>query len=794
MPHLVDRSGDPLPAGAVARLGTTRFRAPMPFGVCFTPDGRALLSGGSDGAVRLWDPVTGKELGRLEGPPSSAHCIALAADGRVLAAAGHDGAVRLWDVPARTELRVLRGHDGPVYGLAVAPDGKLVASLGSDRNVRVWDVATGREVGRPALPARDGTHVRQIVFSPDGRLLAAASPDRTVALWRVPNFESAGNLTGHTDRVVDLAFSPDSTRLYSGGDDGWVREWDLTTMKEARRFGDGKPYISCVAVSPDGRSLVFGAGGGGVESRVRVWDLRTGTEARAWLVGPTGATAAAFSPDGRVLATAGWAVRLWDPATGRRLDPADEAERWVYHLAFSPDGSRLATAGEEPTIRVWDTARWTLAWRAEGAGHSVSGLAFASDGKALATSEFNRGGKSALRLRDAATGEPIREFPGEGRLFGPLAFSPRGGLLAAQGGGEFVLWDPATGRERGRIKRNEPGCARLAVALDGQTLVAAGGTRAVTLWNTATGAKCQSFGPDKCSYLCFTISADGRTVAWAPMGPTFAARAKDIVVFEPATGRERRVPARPFPIEALALSPDGRLLASAGPDRDIWLWDLTIGRATGRFTDPNGRLVNLAFSPDGRRLASSGADGAVLIWDCTAPPKEPVRRPPAGDLAPAEWDRLWDELSSRDESRAFLAVWELARRPDRAAPLLRERLDAHPLRAAGGVARVIADLGDDQFAVRERAARTLERLGGAADPDLRRALEGKLSAESTERVRRLLSKAKGKDTTPEELRLGWAVEALERMETSKSRKVLEHLAAGGWGADEAKAALARLDK
>jgi WD40 repeat protein len=769
----------------------------MPFAVCFTPDGSTLLGNGIDGAVRLWDPASGKERGRLEGPEGSVSYMALSADGRVLAAAGHSGTVRLWDVPARKELRLLSAPDRQIHGVAVSPDGKLVAALVSDLAVRVWDVATGREVGRPTLPDGQGTPVGRIMFSPDGKLLAAATTDRKLALWRVPTWEPAGTLHGHAARVVDVAFSPDSTRLYSGGDDGWVREWDLATLREARRFGDGQGHVSCVAVAPDGRSLVVGTWREGAEPKLRVWDLRTGTEARAWVVGPTGATAAAFSPDGRVVVTAGGSVRLWDAATGRRLDPPDEAERWIYRLAFSPDGSRLATAGDEPTIRVWDTNRWTVAWRAEGSGDVINGLAFAPDGKALAVVESSRSGrpfKSALRLRDAATGEPVREFPGGGNWFHGIAFSPKGDVLVAHCGPELVVWDPASGREQGRFKPTGRIGDRMAVAADEKTLMAVGGERAVTYWNLATGATAQSFGPTKCTYLIFTISADGRFVAWATGGPMPDARAGGIVVWEAATGREHRVPVRPFPLEALALSPDGRLLASAGPDHDIWLWDLTTGKAAGRFTDPNGRLVSLAFSPDGRRLASSGADGAVLIWDCTAPPKEPVRRPPAGDLDPAEWDRLWDELTSRNEFRAFPAVWELGRRPDRAAPFLQKRLDSHPLRAAGGAARLIADLDSDQFAVRERAARSLEGLGRAAEPDLRRALEGKLSAEAAERVRRLLTsaKGKGKDPSPEELRLGWAVEALERMETAESRKVLEHLAAGGWGADEAKAALARL--
>jgi hypothetical protein len=279
-----------------------------------------------------------------------------------------------------------------------------------------------------------------------------------------------------------------------------------------------------------------------------------------------------------------------------------------------------------------------------------------------------------------------------------------------------------------------------------------------------------------------TASADGRTwavLAWLD-GPK-------VVLFEAATGQQRGLlnPGR-HRVLALAFSPDGRLLATGG--EELHLWDLAAGRIAWRGEAPGGLdVTSLAFSPDGTRLAVGGYDSAALVYDVgellggkkPAPPK----------LSADELENLWTDLSGGDGARAYRAVLRLAA-SHQGVPFLGERLAGLPTPDERRLARLLADLDDNDFAVRERATRELERLGKAAEPALRKALEGAPSAEVRTRVKALLARCDRQHLQAER-----ALEALEMAGTAAAREVIKGLAGGPPAApltEAAKAALGRL--
>ena len=146
-----DRYDDPLPPGAIARVGTVRLRHPGTGSLAFSPNGAVLASAGIDDSIRLWDVGTGKDLHRLA--QKSVSCVLFTPDGKTLATGNTDSSVRLWEVSTGRERHCLLGHRDVIRQIAFSPDGRMLASASGDTTALIWDVGSvGHNSGLPNSP------------------------------------------------------------------------------------------------------------------------------------------------------------------------------------------------------------------------------------------------------------------------------------------------------------------------------------------------------------------------------------------------------------------------------------------------------------------------------------------------------------------------------------------------------------------------------------------------------------------------------------------------------------------
>ena len=231
-----DLHGDPLPEGAVARLGTVRWRGSF---LGFTANGRVVC-------WRKWrdvcilDSVSGRVLRHNELPDGFIPC-ALSQDGKMLAAtdrpsslAGLDTKtfrqiILLWNVAGGKEIHRFEGTIPYAAALAFSPDGKTLASASVDKGIKLWDLATRKEQAN-----LDGhtLFVSSVAYSPTEKILASGSGDDTIKLWDLETGKEEATLKGHTDRVYSVAYSPDGKSLVSASADGTIKLWDVETSKE----------------------------------------------------------------------------------------------------------------------------------------------------------------------------------------------------------------------------------------------------------------------------------------------------------------------------------------------------------------------------------------------------------------------------------------------------------------------------------------------------------------------------------------------------------------------------------
>ncbi|EDR01988.1 uncharacterized protein LACBIDRAFT_310142 [Laccaria bicolor S238N-H82] len=238
--------------------------------VAFSPDGTRIVSGSSDGTVRISDAETGSLVGEpWRGHDCQVWSVAFSPDGTRIVSGSGDETVRIWDAKTGSPVgKPLEGHDGEVKSVAFSPDGILLVSGSVDKTVRIWHVETGRPVGKP-LEGHDG-EVKSVAFSPDGTRVVSGSDDWTIRIWDAKTGTTVGvPLRGHRDCVLSVAFSPDGKRIGSGSRDRTVRIWDaeIGIPSGEPLQGHNQP-VKLVAFSLDSTRIMSMC-----HRTVRTWDL-----------------------------------------------------------------------------------------------------------------------------------------------------------------------------------------------------------------------------------------------------------------------------------------------------------------------------------------------------------------------------------------------------------------------------------------------------------------------------------------------------------------------------------------
>jgi serine/threonine protein kinase len=282
----------------------------------FSPDGKTALSasgnsftdeeneGFPDCGLRQWEVDSMWQVRRLEMENHAATCAAFSPDGRRVLSGASNGTVHVWDLLNGRE-NSFKLHGGWVSGVAFSPDGERALSGSYDGNLLLWEVQTGTVLKR--FEGRPGAVVTHVTLSSDGRRALSGGSDKAVRLWDVETAKEIMHFEAHTKYVGSVALSPDQQYALSAGDS--IQLWDLQKRGAvSRRFEGHDKFVWRIVFSPDGRRALSGDA-----KTVRLWDVATGKEILCFRGHTDNVYSVAFSPDGRTAlsASADKTVRLW---------------------------------------------------------------------------------------------------------------------------------------------------------------------------------------------------------------------------------------------------------------------------------------------------------------------------------------------------------------------------------------------------------------------------------------------------------------------------------------------------
>jgi len=711
-----DPYGDPLPEGALARMGTTRLRHYQLQAISFFPNGDKIASAGTDGLIRIWKVPDGTSIAILQGHEGTVASLSVSARGNVMASGGQDGTVRMWDLQGLKELQRLKCGE-PVLSVSVSDDGKILAAGFEGGTLRLWESSSGKEIR--SLKHGAEHIIRALDLSPDGSFIASGSsvlPDHqaSIMMWET----STGRL--HFSRQLDsksvrcLRFSPDGKLL------GWaaagVRFLEISTGAVSESQGGNDAF----SFGADASTVAYDDKG------VRI--VRKGETVTCGF-SHAAVTTLELSPDDSMLAVVGnmCVIHLFDGKTGKELTK-EYPSTWTKRLYFSPNSSLLAAGSRQSTrdsqTRVWDTASGKLR-------HFIPALVrgFSADAETL----LLESGDFGLR-----TGEVHSDPKLEWELPWRWAFSPDRKYLAKVVRNETVgddvdasLCEAGTGREVFRVQADNRRLLGLGFTPNARLLMTAGfGATKLAVWDVPSGRALGHIDV-------------GRTVHGFPDDSVFSpdsrmlARGTDggVGIWELATGRQVvHVPKHGNTLlQSLSFSFDASIVASGFDDGRVELTPVDDPAGTRILRGHLNSVGGLAFSSDGKLLATGSHDTTVLVWSVPADLR--LRARAKKEVTAQEVDELWNRLGEAD-SKGFGAQWQLAA-SDVTVKSIRARLEPPRIDAAR-VRQLLADLDHEDPKRRDDATRTLMQLELAAEPAIREALEKGPSPEAKARLESIL--------------------------------------------------------
>ncbi len=557
--------------------------------VCFSPDGRYILSASEDQSAKLWD-IKGKLINEFK-HSAWVYYAMFSPNGRTFVTASGDSVVRIWDTYSGKIIKELKGHRGIVLSALYSPGGKEIITASEDSTVKIWDIKEGTILSEIRNPFK----VSFAKYSPDSKTLLIVpgyagiygrskeySKNSVVKMYSTSSQEFIEFKC--TSEPTAANFSPDGNFVSIATDDDIVRIWDIKKQKISKELKGHSGLIRSISYSADGQFIVTAS----QDKTIRIWEASTGKLSNLLTGHNTWVYSASISGDQQsVVSSSNDEIRLCKLSDASLLAEL-KGNALPHSISCDKTGKNILIGSYDNTIKIWDVNDGKFVRILEGHTGLVLSANYSPDGKLIVSASSD----STVRIWDVNSGKQLMV------LKHPYAahfaiFSPDG---------KFILTACEDGWIYNSDYSSKENIARIWSVSDGKLITKLVGHGAPVL-NAC-------FSPD--GERVITVSKNGQGKIWNKKGVII----NELFEFiESSKGQIRPKYGHSQRINSVQYSPDGRKIVTASADHSIKIWDALSGEFIEQLSGHTDWVTSASFSPDGQFIVSASWDKSIKIWD-----------------------------------------------------------------------------------------------------------------------------------------------------------------------------------
>jgi len=560
--------------------------------VCYSPDGKKVLTGSNDNSVKEWSVENGECLHTYYGKENYIDKACYSPDGKkILTGGGH--VLIEWLVETRECLRPYKGHSSSVTQFCYSPDGKKILSCSYDETIKEWSVESGECIqtykGHSSI-------VNNVCYSPDGEKILSCSYE-TIKEWSVKSRKCIQTIETHTHSVNSICYSPCGKKILSGGGDNLVKEWAVKTGEIFQTFVGHTNTVKSASYSPDGKKILSAS----FDKMAKEWSVENGECLHTFLGHSGWITSACYSPDGSKLVSGAWdlSVKEWSVRNGECLRTFAGYSNWVMSSCFSPNNKKILVQSLDNSLREWS---WNKNMCLRTFTKCKSGV-YSHDGNSILLAINDNEIKEWSLLYE--WGKLV--LSGHDEHLNNLCYSPDRKKALTTSSNEIREWSLSENKLIRTYIGHDSNVDCVAYSPDGSKVLSGSYDKTAKIWSAESGECLRTFKghTDKVNHVCYSIDGEKILTAFSN------------VIWEWSLVENKFIRAyigHGASVRCVIYSPDGSKVLSGSHDKTAKEWSAESGECLRTFEGHLDAVNHVSYSKDAKSILSCSNDGTIKEW------------------------------------------------------------------------------------------------------------------------------------------------------------------------------------